>query len=121
MGILYSFVCPPNDCENQYIYNDTAIAVGHYSIKTKEDKTLEDLIPTKIIYNGKTTIVFFRDGTKEIATCTEEDNYSKEAGVAQCIAKKLFGSRSAFLRAVESGKVQLTKEEKEAWKKQRKS
>ena len=67
--------------------------------------TLSEIIPVpeKIIYNGTTTICVFPDGEKITARPTNEDNFDKEVGVSMCIMKRIFGSRSAFLRVVESG------------------
>lgn len=44
---------------------------------------------------GKTTtVVFFADGTKTMATPMDGDEFDKEEGINQCILKRLFGSRS---------------------------
>ena len=47
----------------------------------------------KVIFNGPATIVFWNDGTKTVVKCTEGDPYSKEAGFALCVLKKLTGDR----------------------------
>lgn len=39
-------------------------------------------------FNDKTTVVFFTDGTKETAVCSDEDTYSLEQGITVCLAKK---------------------------------
>lgn len=75
----------------------------------------ENFIPKQIIYSGNTTICFWKDGTKTMVRC-EGDDFSEEQGVALCIAKKVFGNRSRFLKAVRSGKHELTKEEKKSRK-----
>ena len=41
-----------------------------------------------------TTVVFFADGTKTMATPMDGDEFSPEEGIDQCILKKLFGNRS---------------------------
>ena len=81
-----------------------------------EKDFLNYLKPSKIIFNGRTTIVIFPDGTKVTATCMPEDTFSEEVGVAMCIMKKIFKTRSAFLDVVKSGVKQPTKEEKKNWK-----
>lgn len=44
---------------------------------------------------GKTTtIMFFTDGTKTMATPMDGDEFSKEEGINQCILKRMFGNRS---------------------------
>ena len=68
-------------------------------------------IPTieKVIFNPPATIVIWSDGTKTITKArkgkkkSETDEFSEEIGLAMAIAKKYFGSRSAFLKAVENG------------------
>jgi len=59
-------------------------------------------IPEKIIYNGITTVCIFRDGEKITARPTNEDNFDKEVGVAMCIMKRVYGSRSEFQRQIEN-------------------
>ena len=68
-----------------------------------------DLIPVKIIYNDKSTICYFKDGSKEIVHCAEGEQFIKEVGVMSCIMKKLFNSRNGFKRLVESGYEQPKK------------
>jgi len=57
-------------------------------------------VPEKIIFNGTTTICIFPDGSKIISRPTERDKFDKEVGVAMCIMKRLYGSRSEFQRKV---------------------
>jgi hypothetical protein len=66
----------------------------------------DSLIPTKIIYNNKTTVCYFKDGSKEVVHCAEDEQFVKEVGVMSCIMKKLFSSRNDFKRLVNSGYVQ---------------
>lgn len=60
----------------------------------------------QIIYNGVTTVCIFHDDTKVISRPQKGENYDKETGVAMCIAKYIYGSRSKFLKAVEKGHQQ---------------
>lgn len=50
-----------------------------------------DLGIKNVIVAGQRTIVFFTDGTKTTVQCREGDTYSKEAGIAFAIVKKLLG------------------------------
>jgi hypothetical protein len=63
-------------------------------------------MPEHIIFNGVTTVCSFGDGTKVISRPQKGENFDKETGVAMCIAKYIYGSRSKFLKAVEKGKQQ---------------
>lgn len=40
---------------------------------------------------GKTTIVYFTDGTKETVVCNDEDNFDVEQGITMCVLKRMFG------------------------------
>lgn len=48
-----------------------------------------------VIFAGERTIVFFEDGTKTTVQCRGGDTYSKEAGIAFAIVKKLLGKYDA--------------------------
>jgi hypothetical protein len=65
--------------------------------------TNEDFIPVKIIYNCPATICYFKDGTKEVVKCAEDEDFIKEVGVMACIMKKIFKSRHQFVKLVEAG------------------
>lgn len=58
-------------------------------------KFLKDLRVTsdikKVIFNGPATIILWDDGTKTVVKCKEGDPYSKEAGFALCLLKKMAG------------------------------
>lgn len=58
-------------------------------------------IPLCVIYNGVTTIAIFPDGKKIKSRPNTGEKFDPETGLAMCIAKHVFGSRAAFLRAVE--------------------
>ena len=76
--------------------------------KESEEFKIEypELIPHHVIYSKKSTVVFWPDGTKTIVKCSKDDNYAPEFGVAMAIVKKVFGSRSAFMKVVEAGYTQ---------------
>ena len=46
----------------------------------------------KVIFNGPATIILWDDGTKTVVKCKDGDPYSKEAGFALCLLKKLSGN-----------------------------
>lgn len=54
----------------------------------------------KIVVNNKTTIVLWEDGTKTIVRPSANDNYDLEAAVCAAIAKKIYGTNSAFKRMI---------------------
>ena len=65
----------------------------------------------KVIFNPPATVVIWGDGIKTVVKTKEserkksdKDAFSEEYGLAMAIAKRYFGSRSAFLKAVENAK-----------------
>lgn len=62
-----------------------------------------NLIPKQIIYNDPVTVCIFPDGEKIVVKCGKDEKFVKENGVMARIVKKLFSSRSKFLKTVEAG------------------
>ena len=59
-----------------------------------DDLTKEDDIASiidKVIFNPPATIVFWLDGTKTVVKCKEGEEFSEWAGIALCLAKKMYG------------------------------
>lgn len=57
--------------------------------------------PTKIIYSGRKTIVFWNDGTKTMVTRNPEDQFDVYTAFCAALAKKIFNSTSAAKRMVD--------------------
>lgn len=49
-----------------------------------------------VIFNDPATVVMWEDGTKTVVKCQPGDTYSKETGLALCIAKKYLGNKGNF-------------------------
>lgn len=49
-----------------------------------------------VYFNDPATVVLWDDGTKTIVKCQDGDTYSRETGLALCMAKKALGNKSAF-------------------------
>ena len=62
--------------------------------------------PDRIIYNDRTTIVYWEDGTKTTSRCMDGDPFSKEAGFLACLAKKVYGGHNQYKKYVKSAQVQ---------------
>ena len=104
------------DLENKYEYWDisssgmTHRSPGKYNMEVTLDIDAKwGCVPEKVIYNGTTTICVFPNGVKITARPTEDDDFDKEVGVAMCVMKRIFGSRSEFQRVVERGYEQEKK------------
>jgi len=90
------------------------------SLTLKYDPPENQYVPKQITYSGKTTIVFWQDGTKTIVKCAENEEFVPEIGVAEAIAEKIFGSRNQFLKAVRRGYRQpATQDEKQQFLKEK--
>ena len=65
----------------------------------KKDKNAKNhYIPEikDVIFNYPETIVLWEDGTKTSVKCSQNDEYSKEVGLALCTMKKAFGNTGDF-------------------------
>lgn len=69
------------------------------------DSTIGLTVPAKsfpsiknVYFNNPVTVVIWDDGTKTIVKCQKQmgDTYSKEAGLAMCIAKKALGNKGNY-------------------------
>lgn len=45
----------------------------------------------KVIYNDPATIVLWKDGTKTVVKCDENDTFDQRTGLLLCIAKRAYG------------------------------
>lgn len=50
----------------------------------------------EVIFNDPATVVIWSDGTKTVVKCQPGDEYSRETGLAMCIAKKYLGNKGNF-------------------------
>lgn len=76
-----------------------------------------DLFIEKLIFNGPTTIVLWKDGTKTVVKCKEGDTDNKEFAFLYALAEKLYtgpkGSKNEFKRFLAKYISQAEKEEAE--------
>lgn len=70
---------------------------------TAKYKMISIPIPTKIIYNGPATIVFWVDGTKTIVKKSKKEKDNKYNAFCAALAKKIYGTNSNVNRIVKSG------------------
>lgn len=76
-------------------------AVRYVSVEEiTSDQLMQKKMPEvkQIIINPPATIIIWKNGTKTV--CKSNEEYGPEVGVAMCIAKKYFGSRNQFTKAV---------------------
>lgn len=65
---------------------------GHFTVVNEKDGDIEQPYIKKVIYRNPATIVFWSDGTKTVAKCSQYDKYDAEKGLSICVLKKLCGS-----------------------------
>ena len=86
-------------------------AAGIWVTVDEYNKINPQHIPERVIYNGTTTIAIFPDGKKVKARPDKGAVFDKETGLAMCVAKHVFGTRSKFLKAIEKANDQNEKEQ----------
>lgn len=61
-------------------------------------KPRESTLPSikNVYFNPPATVVLWDDGTKTVVKCQDGDSYSKETGLALCLAKKAMGNNGKF-------------------------
>ena len=57
-------------------------------------------IPVKVIYAGQRTIVIFEDGERIDAVPMPGDEFDEATGLSMCIARRVYGTRTEFKKAV---------------------
>jgi hypothetical protein len=100
-------VTPELECYEWVMSPQAASAVWRMNKTAQSYHAWKDmLMPKQVIFNGITTVCIFGDNTKVISRPQKGEVFCKETGVAMCIAKYVYGSRSKFLKAVDKGKQQ---------------
>ena len=73
--------------------------------------TVTHPMPVRFI-PGKTSVVIFDDGTKEIVTCSEGTEYSEYSAFCAACMKHMFGNNTKLKRFIESIRVEQKKRKK---------
>ena len=88
--------------ENVRFSRDIATKLMGIKADLDATKTIEsDIILSgsgikNVIFNDPATIVIWSDGSKTVVKCQPNDTYSKELGLAMCIAKKYLGNKGNY-------------------------
>lgn len=102
---------------------DLACSADHSCVGCSEDCCCagdeDDVVYTipevdKIIFENMCTIVYWCDGTKTVVRCGEGDQYSRYAGFAAAVCKKLFGSTSNAMKLMDLCDVELQQQREKA-------
>ena len=79
LNVSDEFFGKPHVLPGTFVYRDKQNNICRVSIE-------------RVIYSNPATIVFWDDGTKTVAKCSEENVYDPESGLLWCIAKKSYGN-----------------------------
>lgn len=60
------------------------------------DKELDNSMIQKVIFNPPATIVIWKDGSKTVVKCGENDIFDPEKGLAMAISKRAFGNNRDY-------------------------
>lgn len=58
------------------------------------------LIIDKVIFNDPATIVYWKDGTKTVVKCDENEEFDPEKGLAMAISKKALGNNGNYYNTI---------------------
>lgn len=67
-------------------------------------RNCSSLEPTKVLYSGNRTIVFWNDGDKTIVKCAEGQVFDEYNGFVAALAKKMYGSTSKVKKIIDKTK-----------------
>lgn len=65
-------------------------------ILKEKNKSIYDSLIQRVIFNPPATIVFWRDGSKTVVKCGENDIFDPEKGLAMAISKRAFGDNRDY-------------------------
>lgn len=65
-------------------------------IQKEKNKAIYDNMIQRVIFNPPATIVFWRDGSKTVVKCGENDIFDPEKGLAMAISKRAFGDNRDY-------------------------
>ena len=67
------------------------MSMRDFALSTSSVWAVPVLSIKKVIFNDPATIVIWEDGSKTVVKRMEGDRFSKETGLALCVAKKYLG------------------------------
>lgn len=92
-GNALTFTCKPS--KHGGFHDNFLFGIGYHV-------TEDEATPKRIVRNGPALVVFWRDGTKTVVKCHDED-FDAEKGLGMALARKLWGRSKTvkLLKAVE--------------------
>lgn len=87
----YTFEIRCNGEVDFNVFEDMFFMAGN---RRKQKQYLPEI--EKVIFNNPATIVFWKDKTKTVVKCQDEDTFDAMTGLAMCISKKALGNRGKY-------------------------
>lgn len=69
------------------------------------------MVINKVVFNDPATIVFWKDGSKTIVKCGENEPFDPEKGLVMAITKKAFGNQGNYYNQIKKWLPETEKEE----------
>ena len=99
-GELYAFAPTPDDKRLAWRHIKT-ITLGDGGPVFCYNKVKPNwLAIDKVVFNAPATIVFWKDGTKTIVKCGDNEPFDPEKGLTMAIAKKVFGNQGNYYNQI---------------------
>lgn len=99
-----SVITTNGTCGMDYIEYSKLFKKVNWGVNKMEQKTPDERYEVDhIIYNHPATIVFWKDGTKTVVKCSDNDPYIRYNAFCAALAKKIYGNNSQVNKIVASG------------------
>lgn len=85
-----------NESELGRLLKDECIWPHSNPFVTVNTKKPIDFTIEKVIFNNPATIILWKDGTKTVVKCSENEVFDTEKGIAMAIAKKALGNQGNY-------------------------
>lgn len=95
-----------------YNYNEVQSEVNRMLFRYSNVPKRESSKIKNVIFKDPATIVFWKDGTKTVVKCGENDIFDPEKGLAMAVAKKYLGTNDSHSNYLDEFKKWLPKDEK---------
>lgn len=71
-----------------------------YNIALENSELVSPFAIKNIIFSNPCTIVFWKDGTKTVVRCGENEYFDPEKGIAMAVMRKVYGPRHAYMKVL---------------------
>ncbi len=71
-----------------------------YNAELEDAEPVSPFAIKNVIFSNPCTIVFWKDGTKTIVRCGENEYYDPEKGIAMALMRKVYGPRHSYMKVL---------------------